>query len=275
MNYKRFLLTALCIFVSLLIGCAGSTTHRATSVVDYLYPNQSDRIEKPSIPTLSLPMNVGIAFVPSATDVSFNERQKMELMEKVSGHFKKYPFVKTIELIPSAYLRPQGSFTNLDQIRTMFSVDVIALLSYDQTQFTDEGVLSLAYWTLIGAYIVPGEKNDTHTMMDAAVYDISSRKLLFRAPGISQVEHRATPVNLKEQLRLDSQEGIREASKELVKNLEVQLEQFKEKVKHSPQQFKVVHKPGYTGAGNIDGIMAILITALGVTSLWMRRIWKI
>ena len=37
-------------------------------------------------------------------------------------------------------------------------------------QFTDEGLASFAYWTIIGAYIIPGEKNDTHTMLDAVVY---------------------------------------------------------------------------------------------------------
>ena len=43
----------------------------------------------------------------------------------------------------------------------MFGIDVIVLLSYDQVQFRDEGLLSLTYWTVVGAYTIPGEKNDT------------------------------------------------------------------------------------------------------------------
>jgi len=106
------------------------------------------------------------------------EKKRQDLMQEVANHFKKYPFVKDIEVIPSAYLSPRGSFANLDQIKTMYGVSVIVLLSYDQTQFTDEGALSLTYWTIVGAYLVRGEKNDTHTMLDAVVYDIPSRKML-------------------------------------------------------------------------------------------------
>ena len=46
----------------------------------------------------------------------------MALMKEASKHFKKYPFVKSIELIPTTYLRPGGSFANLDQLRSMFGV---------------------------------------------------------------------------------------------------------------------------------------------------------
>ena len=141
---------------------------------------------------LSLPLKVGIAFVPETLGIhqSFTEKDKMELMTEISRHFKSYDFVKSIDQIPSAYLTSKGGYANLDQIRTMYGIDVIALISYDQTQFTDEGFTSLAYWTLIGAYVVRGEKNDTHTMVDASVYDIKSRKMLFRAPGISHIKVR-------------------------------------------------------------------------------------
>ena len=87
-------------------------------------------------------------------------------------------------------------------------MDVIALASLDQTQFTDEGMFSLTYLTVVGAFVVPGDKNATHTMVDMAVYDIASRKLLFRAPGISYIKGLATPVNLREQLRNDSSAGF-------------------------------------------------------------------
>ncbi len=48
----------------------------------------------------------------------------------------------------------------------MYDIDVIALVSYDQVQFTDGSFLSLTYWTIVGAYVVAGEKNDTSTMLD-------------------------------------------------------------------------------------------------------------
>lgn len=277
----------LLIVVGIATGCAlwssltgGDRSHQASSVVEYLYPNKAEPVETPTIPTLSLPLKVGIAFVPEGQRTGrpgrsgepvFTEKEKIALMEEVSSHFKKYPFVKSIELIPTAYLTRGGSFANLDQLRTMFGVDVIVLLSYDQAQFTDEGFLSLSYWTLVGAYVVRGEKNDTNTMMDAAVYDIPSRKMLFRAPGISRVKGSATPINLSEQLRQDSGSGFKEAANNLVVNLEQELERFQERVKKSPEEIKVVHKPGYRGGGSLDAFAVILLAGMAGFLLWTPR----
>ena len=153
----------------------------------------------------------------------------------------------------------------------MYGIDVVALLSYDQTQFTDEGLASITYWTLIGAYLIPGEKNDTNTMVDASVYDIQSRKMLFRAPGINHIKGKATPINLSEQLRVDSIESFKAASKDLVTNLEIQLEMFKEKVKELPEEYQIVHKPGYTGGGSLDGSVIVFFGLLSGYWIWLKR----
>lgn len=239
-------------------GCATGKAHHATSVVDYLYPEEGSRNESTGTPVLKLPLQVGIAFVPGdgqytsstaglalrpGSSLGLTERQKMDLMREVARHFQEYPFVKNIELIPTAYLTPRGGFTNLDQVRRMYNVDVIALLSYDQAQFTDESSLSLTYLTLVGAYVIPGEKNDTHTMLDAVVYDIPSRKMLFRAPGTSHIKGRSTYANLSEQRRIDSEAGFKDAAKEMIENLDQQLALFREKAKERPQEIKVIPDP--------------------------------
>lgn len=258
-----------------LVGCAAlygrhRTSHFSSSVVEYLYQDKQ-QADTPTIPRLSLPLRVGIAFVPTSKNKPWggrlSEKERMELMERISSEFKNLPFVKSIEIIPSAYLTAGGGFTNLDQIRAMYGVDVIALLSCDQVQHTDEGLLSLSYWTIVGAYLVRGEKNDTNTMLDAAVYDISSRKLLFRAPGTSQVRGAATPVNLSEQLRADSVQGFKIAAANLVINLREQLEQFQVKVKEKPDAYTVVHKPGYTGGGSIGAFFSLILFAFGAIAL--------
>jgi len=240
------------LMAALISGCAGTTQH-VTRTVDFLYPDIKEPIVTPSIPVLTLPLRVGIAFVPGEGGGSFRngsgfrvntfvltEEKKMALMQAAADYFKKYSFIKDIVLIPSADLTHGGSFANLDQIRATRDVDVIALLSFDQVQFTDEGVASLTYWTLIGAYVVPGEKNETHTLLDAVVYDIKSRKMLFRAPGTSKVKNNSTPVNLTEQLRTDSDQGFDKAAKDMITNLDEQLARFREKVKENPAEFKVI-----------------------------------
>jgi rhombotail lipoprotein len=268
-------------------GCAldPQRGHYSSSVVDYLYPHGHAPVQ-PSVPVLNLPLSVGIAFVPGERGggtgrfrgEALSETQKMELMQQVAQHFAALPYVREIQLIPTAYLAPGGGFDNLEQIRTMYGVDVIALVSYDQMQFTDPGMLSLTYLTIVGAYVIPGNLNDTQTMLDAVVLDIHSRKLLFRAPGMSHVDGRATPIDLAQDLREDAQEGFEQADHQMIMNLEQQLAVFKEKVKERPAEYTVVKTSAYRGGGGIgigggalDPVSFALVLLLGVGTLWQRR----
>lgn len=267
------------ILLAVLSGCTGQQTRTKSSVVDYLYPKAAETVVQPSIPVLNLPVKVGIAFVPEQSTgyrgVNFwsgvvggsaiTETAKTDLLEKVAENFRKYEFIGEIEIIPSAYLTPGGSFSNLEQISTMYGIDLIALVSYDQVQFTDEGFLSVTYWTLIGAYVIAGEKNDTNTMIDTVVYDIPSKSMLFRAPGTSNVKGNATPVNLSEALRVDSMKSFAEATDKMIANLDTQLSTFKEKVKKSPEKIKIVHREGYSGGGMNGGVEFALMLLLILT----------
>jgi rhombotail lipoprotein len=273
-NYKSLPVIILCILT--LAGCSGQKTRFKSSVVDYLYHTKAETVIKPSTPTLNLPLKVGIAFVPKQTTTHHGTNQwslnkssgaaltsaiKSNLLEKIATHFIGLKFVSDIEVIPTEYLTPNGGFSNLEQIQTMYGIDVIALVSYDQVQFTDEGFLSLTYWTLIGAYVVSGEKNDTSTMLDTVVYDIKSKKMLFRAPGTSIVKGSATPVNLSEELRIDSLQGFKLAAEEMTKNLTLQLNKFQKKIKKNPGHIKIVHSESYSGGGSF-GLFEIITLAL-------------
>lgn len=281
-------LGVLAVMFTALAGCTTQARYYS-SAVDYLYPHKREPVEKPSVPVMKIPIDVGIAFVPGGGEeghrgfwqemlpgkkrpapIALTEKQKIELMKVVADHFQKYNFIGSIEIIPSAYLIRRGSFANLDQIRTMYGVDVVALLAYDQVQFTDEGAASFLYWTVVGAYVVPGEKNSTQTMMDAVVYDIESRKMLFRAPGTSQVKGRATPANLSEELREDSEKGFQLAADDMIKNLDLQLALFKDKVKKKPKEYKVIHRQGYTGGGSLDVAFLAIFALLGGLA-WRRH----
>lgn len=263
-----------------LSSCGSQKTRSNSSVVDYLYPASSDTIIKPSIPTLNLPLKVGIAFVPDAgtekkgrnwwtgvtgSGSALTAATKADLLDKVASNFKELGFVSDIEVIPTEYLTHGGSFNNLEQIQNMYDIDVIALVSYDQVQFTDEGYLSLTYWTIVGAYVVSGEINDTSTMLDTVVYDIKSKKMLFRAPGTSAVKGSATPVNLSEELRADSIKGFNTASEEMTKNLHSQLSKFKEKIKDNPEQVKIVHRQGYSGGGSFNIYTLFILLLISIT----------
>ena len=260
--------------VVLAAGCTGMRgQHATTSVVDYLYPNaKKEPVAEQGIPVLNLPMRVGIAFVPERGASHLTEAKKTELLEKVAANFKSLDFIKSIEIIPSAYLTPQGGFNNLEQIRAMHGIETMALVSYDQKQFTDEGIASIVYWTIVGAYVVPGEKNSTYTMVDTVIMHIPSRKLLFRAPGTSQVKGYSTPINLSEELRADSEKGFNEAVDKMIPNLNQQLASFREKVKAAPEEYQVVRADGSSrGGGSMEFWVALLFGAVMAGGFWWSR----
>jgi len=46
-------------------GCSmGMQNRHSSSVVNYLYPNNQNVVDQPATPVLSLPLKVGVAFVP-------------------------------------------------------------------------------------------------------------------------------------------------------------------------------------------------------------------
>ncbi len=275
---KVGLVATTAVFFAGCAGMGGSQRHRTTNLSAYLYPAQTGPVEAGSNTVLSLPLHVGIAFVPAdnATNRAFayaaagpdyanagangvnyswsveqplSESEKLDLMKQITRQFDVYPSIKSADVIPGDYLSPRGGFANLDRIRAMNGVDVVILLSYDQAQYTDEGAMTLSYWTIVGAYVVPAEKIDTKTVLAASVYDIVSRKLLFRASGEADVKGSSTPVNLSEQLRVDSKKSFGVAVTNLVGKLNIEIADFEKQVTTTPTQYTIQHKPGSTDAG--------------------------
>ena len=223
-----------------LSGCGHYTTQRTSNILTYLYPGETQPVEisNTALPNTPLPMKLGIAFVPESRTSSggdakiepLTEKHKMEMMHGLSVALRQYSYIAGVEEIPSTSLKVGGSFANLEQIRTMTGVDVIGLVSYDQIQFTDRGLVSLLYWTGVGWYFVPGEKNDTNTMMDAALYHIPTRKPLLRATGQSGVYRYSTPMNQSQNLRDDSEIGFKAAVHMLAATFKEQLDLLKPKL---------------------------------------------
>ena len=287
---SRFALAAL-VVITLGACASGRTTHHRTSVVNYLYPEGRAAADTPTVPTLRLPIKVGVAFVPPAANPRGSyalamergdvpEAERLALTRRIADHFRERPFVKSVELIPSSYLTAGGGFQNLDQLRSMFDVDVMVLLAYDQVQFTGEGVSTFTYLTVLGAYVVEGEKNDTRTLMDAVVLDVASRKMLFRAPGTSVVKGTSTPVNLDQALRQDRMRGFALAAEDLTTNLDTQLTAFRERVREAPEEIRVQRTAEYdrraaasgmTGAGAIDPVTLLLVAGIALGALGARR----
>lgn len=253
--------------VLLLSGCASwfpqSQNKQTGSVVDYLYAGKQTAMQ-PEVTTLRLPLRVGIAFVPSQHwgQAGSSEEERLRLLEQVKAAFGGHEFISAIEVIPTTYLSPKGGFANLEQVARMFNVDVVTLLSYDQVQFNDSNALSVLYWTIVGAYVIHGDQYDVHTMLDASVIDVASRKLLFRAPGVSNVKGGASLASFTERSRAARAEGYNQALAQLIPNLQAELGKFRERVKNKQApQVRVEYREGYRGGGGDLGLLGLGLLA--------------
>ncbi|RFP18831.1 MULTISPECIES: rhombotarget lipoprotein [unclassified Duganella] len=258
---------AIALVAALLSSCASMSYSRSIkqtgSIVDYLYPDAKEPpAMTPTVTRLRPPVKVGIAFVPGAGwGNGTSEATRMKLLERVRDSFSRPPYIGKIEIIPTQYMRARGGFTNLEQVGRMFDVEVVALLSYDQVQFNDSNALSMLYWTIIGAYVVHGDQYDVQTMLDASVFDVRSHKLLFRAPGTSQVKGSASWAGFSEKSRAAQAEGYNAAVDQLVPNLQAELDNFRERIKHDAN-YQVENKEGYKGGGAMDWLGLALVALL-------------
>ncbi len=218
---------------SFLVNNPDEQQTQSSSLVDFLYPEGKDRVNHENdIPVIQLPVNVGIAFVPSNHWRStLNEKTQMELLQELKLNFAQHKYINRIELIPETYLRQSQGFSTLQQVARMHDVEVMALVSYDQLVRNYEKEASLLYWTIVGMYVVQGNENSVQTFVDTAVFDVRSRKLLFRAPGASNSRERTTAVELDQVMDENSLTGFKSAFSSMTSNLEIELNQFTKRVK--------------------------------------------
>jgi len=236
-------------------GCAGmskeSRQRQVASMLAYLFPGTSE-LPAPSdaVAVLNVPFRIGVAFVPdnsTGSEFRLSEADRLNLAGQVRSAFAKYPFIREIEAVPSVYLETGGGFANIDRIATLLRLDAIALVSYDQVQHADAAPISFLYWTGIGAYIVPGDRYDVLTVVETAVFDIKSRRLLMRAAGTSNVKGSATLVGFSGQSREARLKSFEEAVTQMIGNLHGEVKTFRERAPKDPK-VKLVLPPGYNPA---------------------------
>lgn len=268
-NTMKKTLVVLVISVLTLSACSsllmqgGNKKAISSSLMDFLYPDENSRSEHVAeIPVLTLPVKVGIAFVPSKhwAGERVSSTQQIALLDTVKNAFMQYEFINNIEIIPSDYLKGGEGFTTLEQVSRLYDVDVIALVSYDQVTQSMEKKAALLYWTIVGMYVIPANENSVQTFVDTAVFDVKSKKMLFRAPGISKLSESSTAIKIDDVLAQKSVQGFELAVADMTKNLDAELARFKTRVKEE-QVAKIEHREGYGGGSMTWLTLAVLIFA--------------
>lgn len=218
------------------VSCQTDSHFQNANVLSYVSPESPAQTGEGAAPSLRFPLSVGVAFTPGEYQAgsALTEAVKAELAANLGNVLKSDPRFTPVVIIPSGYVRPGGGFGNLDEIRENFSVDAILLVSYDQVGYTGQGASTFLYLTIIGAYLVPGEKNATETLLEAALYHIGDRALLLTANGSSKVDSTATPIGSGKARREDAGAGLKEAAENLAVNLRGQLTAFAPAVEKAP-----------------------------------------
>ncbi|MBR9910718.1 MAG: rhombotarget lipoprotein [Gammaproteobacteria bacterium] len=268
--FRSFVVVALIVSLSSctnlwqqLSGDGGRQQGVSSSLVDFLYPQGETPPPAPNnIPNLQLPLRVGVAFVPSNSSnvEGLSEAEKNRLLEQAKQSFTGRDFIDHITVIPDTYLRSRKGFQTIEQVARLYSLDVMALVSYDQVVHSDDTKSSILYWTVVGAYFVKGSKNDVQTFVDTAIFDVKTNKLLFRAPGVNKITATSTLVGSPEAMRDARSNSFSLAMADMTRNLNDELERFRERIKQDAS-VTVSHRQGYGGGGAV-GIYSLLALAL-------------
>jgi rhombotail lipoprotein len=215
----RLLLISFGLAMTACAGLLGSSARDgvSSSLVDYLYldgekpPSQSGRMSQ-----LQLPLRIGIAFIPARTGTTqgLSEAERMKMLVDVKAVFSGRDFIEEIAVIPEAFMPAERGFSALEKVSRLYELDVMALVSYDQVTIPAEGSSSLNYWTIVGVHALTGSKNDVQTFVETAVFDVTMRKLLFRAPGFSSAK-----------------DGMAQAAADMKANLERELGLLQERIR--------------------------------------------
>ena len=218
--------------IILLTGCATKKKvykyyENRSSLVNYLYPQKEHKSMEFWTTKLKIPIKIGIGFIPSKKfyyQRIIDEKSRVGLLKKIQRNLKKHKFIKESKIIPSAFFEKGGGFEDLEKIKKLYDVDLIALVSYDVIQFRVDSFHSLRYWTIIGTDIIKAKGNLIHSMINFTLIESKNKKLLFKALGINRL------IN-SENLVADRKKSFQKASKNLIKNINRQLPIFKWRMK--------------------------------------------
>ena len=197
------------------------TVRKQSNLATFLFGGSEPQNRAQKVP-LTLPARVGVTFVPDdPASTNIPETTKKEVIDAVRSQLAKHTkYVAMPQSIPPMYLIPKGGVNNLDQVARQFDVDVIVILGVNQFQKHERNPLAAFLdITIIGAFVIPGNKVDTSTVLEAAVYHVHSRALIFRTDGADEQSSRSSLFGSFQTAQNDAVSSIEGASKKLVESI--------------------------------------------------------
>ena len=283
-NRRKLRLAAVAAVSMTLGGCAWMfndlrlqrTAQTSTPLVDFLY-TEGKVPAQDAQPELHLPIRVAVSFLPSENGPrSFQpgaiDREKV--LNALRDHFRALPYVSDIVIVPDYYLHAGkgDGLMQIEQLSRLYHFDLFALVSYDQIQSSYQTDRSLAYFTIVGAYFVRGDRNETHTLLDVAVIDPKSRALVMRAGGTSALKANVTAVDAERHADAQSTRGFELATGQLIANFSRELTDFENRVREGTAPVRVVKQGANSGgSGALDPLLLVALLATATLASRGRR----
>lgn len=273
------------LFVSVLVTLLGGCTvfkrteevRNASSLVDFLYRGNPVP-QHSAIPHLRTPLRVGLAFLPNSIGLgeALPAAQKEQLLEQIRQRFLDRKFVSEIVIIPDYYLKTANGFSGLEGVQRLYSIDLMALVSYDQVKHQDDNKLSLSYLTIIGAYVVKGSRHDVTTLVDMAVVDPATRSLVLRAGGTDTRDGNSTLIDRERESRNASAKSFNAATGQLIENFDAALVKFEADVRAGKANVRVTQRGSGQatnggGGGSFSWSEVLMLVLLAVTAAILRQ----
>ena len=129
----------------------------------------------------------------------------------------------------------------------------------------------MLYWTIVGAMVVKGNSHEVQTMIDTAVFDVRTTRLLFRAPGTHHEQANATLMDTGKELRKLRGAGFVAAADDMVANLDVELDGFREAVENG-ERAQVEWREGSGGGGGVSLPILMLLAAMAGLASFRRSL---
>lgn len=225
----------------------------SSSLVEFLYPNSSTPPPRDAVPELHLPLRVGLAFLPGrGGQAALDAAHKEQLLERIRRRFNDRHFVSEIVVIPDYYLANRRGFEGLQGVQRLYGVDVMALVSYDQVLHEDNNNWSLGYLTIVGAFVLKGDRHDLSTLVDLAVVDPVSRSLVLRAGGVDVRHGSSTLIDEDRDSRDAALQGFSAATDQMIDHFDAALTRFESEVRAGRANVRVMNKSD-SGSGHGGG----------------------
>ena len=150
---------------------------------EFLYPDGQSPPASNTIPELHVPLRVGLAFLPSQSSSGSvrSMHPRSRCCWSASGSASRHVSLSAKSSSSRTTTWQYPGFCGTGWRARLYNVDVMALVSYDQVMHTDDNKWSLGYLTIVGAYILPGNTQDSATLVDLVVVDPATRSLVLRA----------------------------------------------------------------------------------------------